>query len=197
MGRWINVQNNDSTYWPWWHQQMETFSTLLALCGGNSPVTGGFPSQRPVMRSFDVFLDLRLNKRLSKQSGGWWFEMPSCSLWHHQNSNDKNDHAMMRLLCVHYPWPLMWNNVDGSPSAHGTSMFNSEMATILQIQFSNSLYRIEAGTLTLKLFSGKCNRPVLMWNQHWFRWWLGAARQQAIAWASDDPDLCPYMASLE
>ena len=38
-------------------------SALLALCAGNSPVTGEFPSQRPVMRGFDVFFDLRLNKR--------------------------------------------------------------------------------------------------------------------------------------
>ena len=38
----------------WWHHQMETFSALLALCAGNSPVTGEFPSQRPVTRSFDV-----------------------------------------------------------------------------------------------------------------------------------------------
>ena len=30
-----------------------------------------FPAQRPVMRSFDVFFDLRLNKRLSKQWWGW------------------------------------------------------------------------------------------------------------------------------
>ena len=35
---------------------METFSALLALCEGNPPVTGGFPSQVPVPRSFDVFL---------------------------------------------------------------------------------------------------------------------------------------------
>ena len=49
----------------WWRHQMETFSTLLALCAGNSPVTGEFPAQRPVTRSFDVFFDLRLNKRLS------------------------------------------------------------------------------------------------------------------------------------
>ena len=47
---------------------METFSALLALCEGNSPVNGEFPSQKPVTRSFDVFLDLRLNKRLTKQS---------------------------------------------------------------------------------------------------------------------------------
>ena len=38
---------------------METFSALLAICAGNSPVTGEFPAQRPVTRSFDVFLDLR------------------------------------------------------------------------------------------------------------------------------------------
>ena len=40
---------------------METFSALLAICAGNSPVSGEFPAQRPVTRSFDVFFDLRLN----------------------------------------------------------------------------------------------------------------------------------------
>ena len=44
---------------------MERFSALLALCEGNSSVTGEFPAQRPVTQSFDVFFDLRLNKRLS------------------------------------------------------------------------------------------------------------------------------------
>ena len=52
----------------WWRHQMETFSAILAICAGNSPVPGEFPTQRPVTRSFDVFFDLRLNKRLSKQS---------------------------------------------------------------------------------------------------------------------------------
>ena len=45
-----------------------TFSALLALCPGNSPVIGEFPFQRPVTRSFDVFFELRLNERLSKHS---------------------------------------------------------------------------------------------------------------------------------
>ena len=40
---------------------------LLALCEGNPSATGGFPSQRPVMQNFEVFFDLHLNKRLSKQ----------------------------------------------------------------------------------------------------------------------------------
>ena len=69
----------------WWCHQMETFSALLAICAGNSLVSGEFPEQRPVTWSFDVFFDLRLNKRLCKQSWGWWFEMPWCPLWHHCN----------------------------------------------------------------------------------------------------------------
>ena len=49
---------------------METFSALLAICAGNSPAPGEIPAQMPVTRSFDVFFDLRMNKRLSKQSWG-------------------------------------------------------------------------------------------------------------------------------
>ena len=58
--------------WGWW---FETLShqfwrpcNVLALCAGNSPVTGQFPVQMPVTRGFGVFFDLRMNKRLSKQS---------------------------------------------------------------------------------------------------------------------------------
>ena len=69
-----------------WRHQMETFSELLAICAGNSPAPGEFLAQRPVTRSFDVFFDLRLNKRLSKQSRGWWFETLSCPLWRHRNA---------------------------------------------------------------------------------------------------------------
>ena len=71
----------------WWRHQMETFSALLAICAGNSPGTGEFPAQRPVTRSFDVYFDLRPNKRLSKQSLGWWFETLSPPLWRHRNVN--------------------------------------------------------------------------------------------------------------
>ena len=74
----------------WWRHQMETFSVLLAICAGNSPAPGEFPAQRPVTRSFDVFFDLHLNKRLSKQSWGWWFEMLPCPLWRHCNDNTRN-----------------------------------------------------------------------------------------------------------
>ena len=66
---------------------MEIFSALLALCEGNPLVIDGFPSQRPVTRSFDVFFDLHLNIRLSKQSKCRWFETPLCSLWRHCNGH--------------------------------------------------------------------------------------------------------------
>ena len=70
---------------PWWRHQMEAFSALLAICAGNSPVTGEFPAQRPVTRSFDVLFDLRQNKQLSKQSWSWWFETPSRPLLRQRN----------------------------------------------------------------------------------------------------------------
>ena len=72
---------------------METFSVLLTLFVGKSPVTGEFPAQRTVTWSFDVFFDLRLNK-WSKQAWGWWSETPSCSLWRHCN-----DAGGCGLLC--------------------------------------------------------------------------------------------------
>ena len=67
------------------HHQMETFSALLAICAGKSPVPGEFPTQRPVTRSFDVYFDLHPNKWLRKQLWGWWFKTPSRSLWCHRN----------------------------------------------------------------------------------------------------------------
>ena len=73
------------TFCAWWRHQMEIFSALLAICAGNSPVPGEVPTQRPVTRRFDVFFDLRQNKRLSKQWWGWWFETLSHPLWRHRN----------------------------------------------------------------------------------------------------------------
>ena len=63
------------------------FRVTGPLCGEFTG-PGEFPTQRPVTRSFDVFFDLRLNKRLSKQPWGWWFETPSWSLW--RQCNDIN-----------------------------------------------------------------------------------------------------------
>ena len=84
----------------WRRHQMKTFSALLALCAWNSPVTGEFPAQRPVTRSFDVLFELRLNKRLSKQSCGWWFETQSRSLWRHCNDLNYNERIVREMT----PW---------------------------------------------------------------------------------------------
>ena len=68
------------------------FRVTGPLCGEfNGP--GEFPTQRPVTLSFDVFFDLRLNKRLSKQPWGWWFETPSWSLWRQCNVIPKTTHT--------------------------------------------------------------------------------------------------------
>ena len=82
---WRTSQESCTRFAPWWRHQMEIFSALLALCAGNSPVSGEFPAQRPVTRSFDVFFDLHLIKLLSKHSRGWWFETLSWPLWRHRN----------------------------------------------------------------------------------------------------------------
>ena len=51
-------------------------------------------------RSFDVFFDLRLNKRLSKQSRRWWFERPPRSLWRYCNGKVNLWQAMWRHFCA-------------------------------------------------------------------------------------------------
>ena len=76
----LNIKGHDDVI-KWKH----TRSASLAICAGNSPVTGEFPSQRPVTLSFDFFFDLRLHKRLTKEWCGWWFDAPSRSLWRHCN----------------------------------------------------------------------------------------------------------------
>ena len=89
--------------WPsftWWRHQIETFSALLTICTGNSPVPSEFPAQRPVTRSFDIFSDLRLNKRLSKQWWGWWFEALSRPLWRHRNNR------LWKYDCIRW---ICWN----------------------------------------------------------------------------------------
>ena len=103
-------------FWWWslwsfyfWHDDVikwrHLFSALLAFFVGNSLVTGGeFPLQRSVTWSFDVFFDLRLNKRLSKQSRRRWFETPLGSLWRH--CNDPSEYVgIVPILLL---WQLLY-----------------------------------------------------------------------------------------
>ena len=94
----ITLKNCQRELMTWRRHQMGIFSALLAICAGNWPVTGEFPAQRPVRRSFDVFFD----ERLSKQSRGW------CSK-HHCAHYDvivmgpvRNEPLLIH--CQIYPW---------------------------------------------------------------------------------------------
>ena len=81
----VSVMNSCGVMaWERFHHMMTSsngniFRVTGPLCGEFTG-PGEFPIQRPVTRSFDVFFDLRLNKRFSKQPWGWWFETPSWSL---------------------------------------------------------------------------------------------------------------------
>ena len=86
---------------PWWRHQMETFSALLAIYAGNSPVPGEFPTQRPLPRSFDVSFDLRRNKRLNKKSWGWWFDTLLRPLWRQCNVKSADYSYYSRYLPRH------------------------------------------------------------------------------------------------
>ena len=77
------------------------FRVTGPLCGEFTG-PGEFPAQRPVTRSFDVFFDLRLNKRLSKQPWGWWLETPSWSLWRQCNGSLCIDWKYIRTKIMVY-----------------------------------------------------------------------------------------------
>ena len=112
---WLVTRWTSKILYIWWHHQMETFSALLAICVGNSSVSGELSAQRPETRSFNVFFDLRLNKPLSKQRRGWWFETLSRPLWRHGNDFDINQHSThyfvgsdYRRLSLTGVWIFVW-----------------------------------------------------------------------------------------
>ena len=111
---WFLVRSFDAVdYNSWRRHQMGTFSVLLTLCVGNSPVPGEFLSQRSVTRSFDVFFDLRQNKRLSKPSRRQWFDTQSRSLW-----CNCNEHIIKRCHFLFLPI-FLENENDSIATAHG------------------------------------------------------------------------------
>ena len=150
---------------------METFSALLALCAGNSPITGEFPSQRPVALNFKVFFDLRLNKWLSKQSRRRWFETPSRSLWRHCN---------VVLCCVVVMSLTVADSFDYSPIFFGLFYWHCriswqcvplklrQMVAISQTTFSNAFPQLSQKRFQFPI---KFHSNLLQWtiNQHWIR----------------------------
>ena len=132
------------------------------------PFGGEFPSQRPVTRSFDVFFDQRLNKRLSKQSRRRWFETPACSLWRHRNTNNMQSPQSIlvsgvawkftvncgglcclaaflfpcswRLVCI-YSFIVLWP-CDLYNRAHSTTMSN-HVTTIVSLRGLSGIIRCD------------------------------------------------------
>ena len=145
---------------------METFSALLAISAGNSPVTGKFLAQRPVTQSFDIFFDLRLDERLSKQSWGWWSETPSSSLWRHCN-----DILTFEVLS---PPESSQNNLTLMLSAVAVNILCAQVHPISTEYFFK---------VVLKNFIMVCvhwwyHQPLALatgiWGQNWLSWWLVA-----------------------
>ena len=124
---------------------METFSALLALCAGNSPVSGEFPAQRPMTRSFDVFFDLRPDKQLSKQSWGWWFETLSHSLWRHSNVKDLSTFpAPQFMITTRLIWKLRKFAISwASPRQHCIFLCLSKQCTQLNHWEKRSIFHIQ------------------------------------------------------
>ena len=109
----------------WWRHQMETISALLAICAGNSPVSGEFPAQRPVTRSFDVFFDLRMDGRLSKHSWSWWLDTLSCPLWRQSNGTLTN-----------------WQNQNDTQICKNCSWFGGHNGYFVSIKLRNDIFLV-------------------------------------------------------
>ena len=88
----------------WWRHQMETISALLALCAGNSRVTGEFPTQRPVTRSFDDFFDLCL----CVWTSGWANTRAAGDLRRHRANYDVTVMASRLRLAVRTYLRALW-----------------------------------------------------------------------------------------
>ena len=66
---------------------------------------------KPVTPSFDIFCDPCLNKRLSKQSWGWWFESLSRPLWRHY-------YGPFTTRSVTSPYPIHHGNCKARTGGH-------------------------------------------------------------------------------
>ena len=107
---------------------METFFTLLTLCEGNPPITGGFPLQTPATQSFNIFFDMRLNKRFSKQSKRRRFETQLSILWRHCTLVAISSQKRMQLT--------NWN-ADQTSSTKMVEKISRDFATLTKLSITN------------------------------------------------------------
>ena len=163
---------------------METFSALLAICAGNSPVPGEFPTQRPATRSCDVFFDLRLNKQLCKQSWGWLFETLSRPLWRQCNDYCSCRSGKMHRLQVPLPgFPSVYWSVLGSRRmgwwrykhmlARIQAHIRNTWRCILYLNTSHIITQRMQNNLKIKkmIISDNLNMKKWWWWWWWWWWW--------------------------
>ena len=148
--------NATETHSSWWRHQMETFSALLAICAGNSPVPGEFPAQWPVTRSFDVFFDLRPNKRLSKQWWGWWFETLSCPLWRHRNvAGAARQQALTELMLTPSYVAIWWHWVTISYMINQMRHHAKYKVAVLKLRLRISCHKMILSQDKIKVYNCK------------------------------------------
>ena len=162
------------------------FRVTGPLCGEFTG-PGEFPAQRPVTRSFDVFVHPRLYKRLSKQPWGWWFETPAWSLWRHRNGYGRDIHYKINIL-------LIWIRKEKNQKNHGIgggNLFSNSHIFISHLKTSTDwpivwlytvVYRSEKSLLLqwFVLMNGR-KSPVLH-SRHSQPWLVGTS---AGEWGSN------------
>ena len=122
--------------------RIKTGQVMMTSSNGNifrvtGDLCGKFTGPRPVTRSFDVFFDLRLNKRLSKQPWGWWFETPAWSLWRHRNVEGYWFHVYHMLFAI-------WNGTSCKSTLH-TLGWNAYDYIAHRVMLCNHCYTPEGG----------------------------------------------------
>ena len=106
---------------------------------GKATGHGGFPSQRPVTRSFDNFIDLRLYKQLNKHSRHWWFETPLCSLWGRCNAEDQK--CVPLMFCLLFAWTRCRKN---RPVAGDLRCRDAHVTSLIVSQFMEAICMVGA-----------------------------------------------------
>ena len=145
------------------------FRVTGPLCGEFTG-TGEFPAQRPVTRSFDVFFDLHLNKRLSKQPRGWWFGTPAWSVWRHRND--------VRLA-------LKWGATPGPTLIQHWQPSIVMMATLSSAVVTQSIYAFTANDMVQDAINipGLHRNDSFRQDSHWKKkCWIGEIPGILMPW---------------
>ena len=143
----------EMSQWSWWRHQMETFSPLLAICAGNSPVPGESPPPPPP-------------------------PPPHTHTHTHTHKGQGRGALMFSLICVGINGLNGWvnNRKAGHLRRHRA---HYDIIVMFKSAIFKVIFRIDGSTL-VKLLSGEHHSTSLIISQHSFRWWLYAASHQAI-----------------